>query len=94
MSETLAEHTHSDAPPKELKTPTFVPMIEQSVDPRSFLNRIRELGFSLKWFIPWNTLKLFDEEKALQFNRFDLLLESEPGGGQALVPLDSQGACD
>jgi FkbM family methyltransferase len=52
-----------------------VPMIRQSTDPRNFLNRIRELGFSLQWFTPWNSLELFDEEKALQFDRFDLLLE-------------------
>jgi FkbM family methyltransferase len=53
----------------------FVPMLRQVVDPRDFLRRIRELGFSLQWFTPWQTLEPFDEERALAFARFDLLLE-------------------
>jgi FkbM family methyltransferase len=53
----------------------FVPMIQQTVDPRSFLNEIRDLGFALQWFTPWGTLEPFDEQQALQYSRFDLLLE-------------------
>jgi FkbM family methyltransferase len=53
----------------------FVPMLRQVVDSPDFLRRIRELGFSLQWFTPWQTLEPFDEERALAFTRFDLLLE-------------------
>jgi FkbM family methyltransferase len=53
----------------------FVPMLRQVIDPPDFLRRIRELGFSLQWFTPWQTLEPFDEERALTFARFDLLLE-------------------
>jgi FkbM family methyltransferase len=52
-----------------------IPLIRQTVDPRSFLNRIREFGFSIQWFTPWNTLEPFNEEAAMKFDLFNLLLE-------------------
>jgi len=52
-----------------------IPLLRQTVDPRSFLNRIRQFGFSLQWFTPWNTLEAFDEEGAMKFDLFNLLLE-------------------
>ncbi len=52
-----------------------IPMIRKSVDPRSFLKRIRESGFSLQWITPWDTLEPFEEERAMQFPMFNLLLE-------------------
>lgn len=52
-----------------------IPLLRQTVDPRTFLNRIRQLGFSMKWFTPWNTLEVFDEESAMKFDLFNLLLE-------------------
>ena len=56
----------------------FAPMIEQTVPPREFLREIRDLGFGLQWFTPWGTLENFEEAKALQYSRFDLLLERKP----------------
>lgn len=56
----------------------FAPMIEQAVAPREFLREIRDLGFSMQWFTPWGTLENFEEEKALEYSRFDLLLERKP----------------
>jgi FkbM family methyltransferase len=53
----------------------FAPMIKQTVDPRLFLQEIRDLGFAMQWFTPWGTLERFDQEQALQYSRFDLLLE-------------------
>jgi hypothetical protein len=52
-----------------------IPLIRQTVDPRSFLNRVREFGFSMQWFTPWNTLEHFDEDAAMKFDLFNLLLE-------------------
>ena len=54
------------------------PMIEQSLEPRLFLQEIRDLGFALRWFTPWGTLEAFDQQQALQYPRFDLLLERQP----------------
>jgi FkbM family methyltransferase len=56
----------------------FAPMIEQTVAPREFLREIRDLGFGLQWFTPWGTLENFEEEKALEYSRFDLLLDRKP----------------
>ena len=52
-----------------------IPLLRQTVDPRTFLNRIRQFGFSMQWFTPWNTLEAFDEEGALKFDLFNLLLK-------------------
>jgi len=52
-----------------------IPMIRKSVDPQNFLRRIREFGFSMQWITPWDTLEPFEEEKAMQFPMFNLLLE-------------------
>lgn len=52
-----------------------VPMIRKCADPVAFLNKIRELGGTLQYFTPWNTLEPFDQEKALQFPLFNLLIE-------------------
>ncbi len=52
-----------------------IPLLRQTVDPRSFLNRIRQFGFSMQWFTPWNTLEAFDEEGAMEFDLFNLLLD-------------------
>jgi FkbM family methyltransferase len=52
-----------------------IPLLRQTVHPRSFLNRIRQFGFSMQWFTPWNTLEAFDEEGAMKFDLFNLLLE-------------------
>ena len=56
----------------------FQPLIEQTVEPRLFLQEIRDLGFALQWFTPWGTLETFNEQLALQYARFDLLLERQP----------------
>ncbi len=50
-------------------------LLRQTVDPRSFLNRIREFGFSMQWFTPWNTLESFNEEQVLKFDVINILLE-------------------
>lgn len=52
-----------------------IPLLRQTVDPRTFLNRIRQFGFSMQWFTPWNTLEAFDEVGALKFDLFNILLE-------------------
>jgi len=52
-----------------------VPMIQKTIDPRTFLKKIRELGATMHYFTPWNTLEPYDEEKALRFSLFNLLLE-------------------
>ncbi len=52
-----------------------VPMIQKTTDPRTFLKKIRGLGATMHYFTPWNTLEPYDEEKALRFNLFNLLLE-------------------
>ena len=52
-----------------------VPMIRKCAYPADFLDRIRELGGTLQYFTPWNTLEPFDQEKALQFPLFNLLIE-------------------
>ena len=56
----------------------FASMIEQTLAPREFLREIREAGFALQWFTPWGTLEKFEEDKALEYPRFDLLLERKP----------------
>lgn len=55
-----------------------VPMIRNCGDPVDFLNRIRKLGGTMQYFTPWNTLEPFDQEKALQFPLFNLLIERKP----------------
>lgn len=52
-----------------------VPMIRKTTDPRAFLKKIREMGATLHYFTPWNTLEPYDEEKALRFDLFNVLLE-------------------
>lgn len=52
-----------------------IPMLRKTTDPASFLKKIRELGGTLHYFTPWNTLEPFDEEKAMQSQLFDLLIE-------------------
>ena len=49
--------------------------IRQSIDPRSFLRRIRECGFNMQWITPWNTIEPLAEDRALGFENFTLLLE-------------------
>ena len=56
----------------------FASMIEQTLAPREFLREIRDAGFVLQWFTPWGTLEKFEEDKALEYPRFDLLLERKP----------------
>ncbi|HWF40000.1 MAG TPA: FkbM family methyltransferase [Candidatus Acidoferrales bacterium] len=56
----------------------FASMIEQTLAPREFLREIRDAGFALQWFTPWGTLEKFEEDKALEYPRFDLLLERNP----------------
>jgi len=53
----------------------YVPMIRQTMAPSRFLDEIRDLGFSIQWFTPWGALEPFDQKLALQYPRFDLLLE-------------------
>jgi FkbM family methyltransferase len=52
-----------------------LPMLTHTLEPREFLNRIRNRGFSILWFTPWGTLEPFAEETALQYPMFNLLLE-------------------
>lgn len=56
----------------------FASMIEQTLAPREFLREIRDAGFALQWFTPWGTLEKFEEDKALEYPRFDLHLERKP----------------
>lgn len=51
------------------------PLLRHSVEPRDFLNRIRDDGFTLQWFTPWGTLEPFAEDKALEYPMFNLLME-------------------
>lgn len=52
-----------------------VPMIQKTTDPRTFLKKIQDLGSTMHYFTPWNTLEPYDEEKALRFEVFNLLIE-------------------
>jgi len=56
-----------------------VPMIRNCGDPADFLDRVRKLGGTMQYFTPWNTLEPFNQEKALQFPLFNLLIERKPG---------------
>lgn len=52
-----------------------IPMIRKCADPVAFLNKICELGGTLRYFTPWNTLEPFEQDKALKFPLFNLLIE-------------------
>ncbi|MEJ2008217.1 MAG: FkbM family methyltransferase [Acidobacteriota bacterium] len=52
-----------------------IPMIQKTTDAGAFLKKIRELGGTMHYFTPWGSLEPYEEEKALRFELFNLLID-------------------